>query len=226
MAYYPVYLDMTHRPCLVVGGGGVGTRKAQTLVECGAVVTVISPKASEKLLALSNEGIIELKVRDYDASDLAGMFIVIGATDDEALNRRISRDARNHGVICNIVDRPEICDFIVPSIIRRGDLIVAISTSGKSPAFAKHLRQTLEKQFGNEYEPFLRLMGAIRKKLLKTDHAPEAHKDLFNRIIDEDLLGMIRAQNEEHINATLIHIFGDGFDVASLLKENETEQNS
>jgi precorrin-2 dehydrogenase len=217
MTYYPVFLDIHLRPCLVIGGGAVGSRKVDVLVENGAQVTVVSPDVTDRLDTLSQQAVIVLKKRLYRSSDLDGMFLVIGATDDEALNRRISEDAEKRQILCNIVDRPEICSFIVPAIVKRGDLILAISTSGKSPAFAKKLRKELAQQFGEEYGQFLQLMGAIRRKLLAGAHEPEAHKHLFNQIIDEGLLDMIRENKKERINAVLMRILGEGFDIDTLL---------
>jgi precorrin-2 dehydrogenase/sirohydrochlorin ferrochelatase len=145
------------------------------------------------------------------------MFLVIGATDDEALNRRISEDAEQSQILCNIADRPEVCNFILPSIIRRGDLVITISTSGKSPALAKHLRQELQTQFGREYADFLILMGAIRQKLLSQAHEPEAHKALFNQLIESDLLQFMRAGKTDEINSLLHKILGEGYKIETLL---------
>jgi len=174
MRYYPINLDVLNRKCLIVGGGSVGTRKVLTLLDCGAKVTLVSPDASEKLLELVDNGLIAWEKRSYLTSDLDGTFLVIGATDDEELNHQISADAEKLNMLCNIADRPEVCNFILPAIVNRGDLMISISTSGKSPAFAKTLRKELERQFGVEYAEFLRLMGAIRKKLLSEKHEPEA----------------------------------------------------
>jgi precorrin-2 dehydrogenase/sirohydrochlorin ferrochelatase len=148
MRYYPVNLDILNRKCLVVGGGGVGTRKVITLLDCGAIVTVVSLDIGEKLLKLAGNGLIAWEKRSYLTSDLDGIFLVIGATNNEKLNRQISADAEKINLLCNIADRPDVCNFILPSIVNRGDLVIAISTSGKSPAFAKKLRKELEKQFG------------------------------------------------------------------------------
>ncbi len=216
MRYYPVNLDILDRKCLVVGGGSVGTRKVLTLLDCGAIVTVVSPDVSEKLLELAGNGSIIWEKRSYLASDLDGMFLVIGATDDEELNRQISADAEKINLLCNIADRPEVCNFILPAIVNRGDLVIAISTSGKSPAFAKTLRKELEKQFGFEYAEFLRLMGAIRKKLLSEKHEPEAHKHLFEQMIKSDLVGMIKSNKKEEINSLLFEILGKGYEFESL----------
>ena len=157
---------------LVVGGGAVGTRKVVTLLDCGANVTVISPVVSDQLRDFAISGLIKLWERSYQSGDLDGMFLVIGATDDEGLNRQISSDANHLNTLCNIADRPEVCNFILPAIVERDDLIITISTSGKSPALAKKLRKRLEYQFGKEYGVFLKLMGAARKKLLSQAHQP------------------------------------------------------
>ena len=145
MRYYPVQLDVQNRNCLVVGGGGVATRKVQTLLKCGARVTVVSPDTGSELEELARNNVIVLKKRGYRRSDVSHMFLVIGATDDKDLNRQIFNDAEALGRLCNIADLPEACNFILPSVVHQGDLVIAISTSGKSPAFAKHLRKDLEK---------------------------------------------------------------------------------
>ena len=147
--YYPINLDVRNRDCLVVGGGAVGARKVGTLLECGARVTVISPETVPEIDRLFNAGKIDLKRRGFSPSDLAGQFLVIGATDDVTLNRQISAEAEKRQMLCNIADFPEGCNFILPAIVRRGDLLIAISTSGNSPAFAR----TLRKQIGSAYGP-------------------------------------------------------------------------
>jgi precorrin-2 dehydrogenase/sirohydrochlorin ferrochelatase len=211
-------LDIQGRKCLVVGGGAVGTRKVEMLLACGAQVTVVSPAASEALRGLAARGAITLTRRDYASEDLAGMFLVIGATDDEALNRRVSADAERRQILCNIADRPEACNFILPSILQRGDLIITVSTSGKSPAFAKKLRRSLADQYGQEYAAFLDLMGAIRQRLLAQAHAPEAHKPVFEALVDSELPALIRANQREAINALLEKVLGKGYRVEDLLK--------
>lgn len=218
MRYYPVSLDIKNRKCLVVGGGGVGTRKVMTLLDCGAKVTVVSPDVRENLLELSDSGLIILEKRPYRETDLAGMFLVIGTTDDDELNRQISIDAEKLNVLCNIADRPKVCNFILPSIVNRGDLTISISTSGKSPALAKRLRIELEEQFGNEYAELLRLMGAIRKKLLSQKHEPEAHKQLFEQLISRGLLDMIRSIRKDEIDSLLFEVLGEGFRFDELIR--------
>jgi precorrin-2 dehydrogenase/sirohydrochlorin ferrochelatase len=218
MRYYPVHLDIQNRNCLVVGGGSVGTRKVITLLDCGANVTVISPVVSHQLRDFSISGSIKLRERPYQSGDLDGMFLVIGATDDEELNRKISDDADRLNTLCNIADRPEVCNFILPSIVQRDDLVITISTSGRSPAMAKKLRKTLESQFGEEYGLFLKLMGAIRKKLLSTSHKPEAHKPLFEKLIASDLITMIEKGKNTEIDALLFEILGEGYHFKELMR--------
>jgi len=217
MRYYPVYLDIKDRDCLVIGGGSVGTRKVMTLLACGAKVTVVSIDATEKLKELSDSGVIQLKERDFQTADLDDRFLVIGATDNQKLNFNIHAEAERRGLLCNIADRPKACNFILPSIVNRGDLIIAISTSGKSPAFAKKLRQHLEKEFGEEYAKFLNLMGAIRQKLLSQDHEPEAHKHLFEQLIERDLVQMLKNGDTDNINSLLLEVLGEGYELEILM---------
>jgi precorrin-2 dehydrogenase/sirohydrochlorin ferrochelatase len=219
MRYYPINLDIKNRNVLVVGGGGVGSRKVKTLLSCGARVTVVSREVSAQLQALAASGEIRLEQRSYQSDDLDGMFLVIGATNDEKLNRQISSDAEQLNTLCNIADRPEVCNFILPSIVHRDDLVITISTSGKSPALAKKLRKDLEKQFGEEYGKLLRLMGTIRKKLLRQAHEPEAHKPIFEQLINSDLIGMIKENKLEDINALLFDILGEGYKFEELMKK-------
>jgi len=217
MRYYPVYLDIKDRDCLVIGGGSVGTRKVMTLLACGAKVTVVSIDATEKLKELSDSGVIQLKERDFQTADLDDRFLVIGATDNQKLNFNIHAEAERRGLLCNIADRPKACNFILPSIVNRGDLIIAVSTSGKSPAFAKKLRKHLEKEFGDEYTKFLNLMGAIRQKLLNQDHEPEAHKHLFEQLIERDLVQMLKNGDTENINSLLLEVLGEGYELETLI---------
>ena len=215
--YYPVCLDLRSRPCLVVGGGGVGTRKVMGLLAGGAKVTVVSPELSPELQALAPERIFWRR-KEYHSRDLEGMFLVFGATNDEEINRRIHNDAMDENILCNISDRPEICNFILPSVVRRGDLILAVSTSGKSPAFAKKLRIDFEQQFGEEYATFLQLMGAIRGRLLGTRHEPEVHKHLFEELIEKGLLEFLKRGDNTGADELLRRILGPGFQLESLLE--------
>lgn len=217
MKYYPVNLDIKNRNCLVVGGGVVGSRKAFRLLDCGALVTVVSLEFTDNLDKSSDNCNLVLKKKTFDQSDLKGIFLVIGATDDENLNREISIEAQKHNILCNIADRPKISNFILPAVVNRGDLVIGISTSGKSPALARRLRSCLETEFGNEYADFLILMGEIRKKLLSKKHKPEAYKHIFEKIISENIIQMIKENRKEDINAILYKILGKGYEFDNLV---------
>lgn len=219
MRYYPAYLDVKDRPCLVVGGGQVGTRKVGTLLKCGANVTVISPQVTEELVQLAEKGHIIIEQRAYQSTDIKHVFLVIGATDNQALNKQIHHDAEMAQRLCNIADQPKLCNFVLPSIINRGDLSIAVSTAGKSPAFAKHLRRQLQNQFGPEYGEFLALMGAIRQRLLATEHAPEAHKPLFEQLIHDGLLEMIKNKDIKTMDTLLARVLGPGYIYAELMQK-------
>ncbi len=218
MRYYPVNLDVQNRECLVVGGGSVGERKVDTLLECGARVTVVTILATERLQALASEGRIDLETRGYEPSDLKGRFLVIGATDSEETNEKISRDAARRGLLCNIADRPQACSFVLPAIVRQGDLLITISTSNKSPAVARRIRQNLEKQFGPEYATLLKLMGAIRRRLLSTGKSSGAHKRMFERLLDEGLLEMIRENRIKDVDSLLNDVLGEAYGWNELMK--------
>ncbi len=220
MRYYPVCLNIKDRPCLVVGGGQVGTRKVRTLLQCGARVTVVSPQVTAELAQLARQGQIRINLRDYCTADLDSAFLVIGATDDQQQNRRVHQDAEATQKLCNIADQPQLCNFVLPAVITQGDLMIAISTSGRSPAFAKYLRQRLQRQFGPEYGRFLDLMGAIRNRLLMTEHAPEAHKPLFEKLIHNNLLEMIAADNRNGINALLKEVLGPEYIYEELMENH------
>ncbi|MDD2388672.1 MAG: bifunctional precorrin-2 dehydrogenase/sirohydrochlorin ferrochelatase [Desulfobacterales bacterium] len=220
MRYYPVFFDIHGKRCLVVGGGTVGTRKVLTLLKCGADVTVVSPCFDDRLLGLAETGAVSLKSRCYRSSDLEGVFMVFGATDNEELNRRVHEDAEKCNVLCNIVDRPEACSFVLPSVVERGDLLIAISTSGKSPALARKLRTELEKQFGQEYDDLLILMGAVRKKLLARHHNSCEHQKIFRQLIESDLIERIRDHDVDRINERLREILGEGYAFADLMRMN------
>ena len=217
MRYYPVCLDIKGRHCLVVGGGQVGTRKVKTLLDCGARVTVVSPQVTQALAELVGNGQITWKSRAYSASDQEGAFLVIGATDEEALNHAVYEDAKQAGRLCNIADQPQRCNFVLPSIMQQGDLMIAISTAGKSPAFAKFMRRQLQEQFGPEYGTFLDLMGAVRQHLLAQAHAPEAHKPIFEALIEQGMLELIRQDDRDRIDALLARAVGPEYTYERLM---------
>ncbi len=220
MKYYPIFLDLKDRDCLVVGGGGVATRKTMGLCRAGARVRVVSKAFSQKLEAQKNDHIC-LECKPYETSDLGGVFMVFAATSSRELNLRIQEEARDRGILCNIADAPDMSDFILPSVVERGDLVCAVSTSGASPALAKKIRKDLEQMFGPEYTGFLLLMGNIRKKLLEEGHDPVSHKKIFTALVEKNLPAMIAANDETRINLVLVELLGPGVDYQSLVPQEQ-----
>lgn len=218
MKYYPIFLDVKERDCLVVGGGEVGTRKAMGLCRSGARVRVISRAFSQKLTTASD---ICLVCKSYEPSDLDTAFLVFAATDNTDLNERIQADAKSRGILCNIADAPDRSDFILPSVVERGDLVCAVSTSGASPALAKHIRKDLERILGPEYESFLLLMGSIRKKLLAAGHDPDAHKKIFTALVGKEIPALIAANDESRIDVVLFELLGPGYEYQRLVSQEQ-----
>ncbi len=192
MVYYPIMVDLTDREVLVVGGGSVAGRKITTLLEYGAVVSLVSRELSPEIKGYIENGRIRYLGEEFSMVYLKEKFLVIAATDDPELNHRISQVAEEKGMLINAVDQPADCNFIIPSIIKKGDLVVAVSTSGKSPALAKKIRKQLTEYFGDEYEPFLRMMGRIRSEVLSSGSDPEENSRLFTRIVESELFNAIR----------------------------------
>ena len=210
MRYYPIFLELKDKNCLVVGGGPVGIRKALTLEKCGARVKVISERFLQGTDGFSGTSIVFVE-KKYEKKDIAGMFLVFASTNNADLNQEIKKDASASHILCNVADAPEQSDFLVPSTVDRGDLIVAISTSGTSPAMAKKIRQDLEGFFDPAYAGVLRLMGNIRKKLLSSGHGPDEHRQAFSNLVDRDILELIRKEDDITINSILHEIFGKGY---------------
>ena len=167
MGYYPLYLEMNCRRCLVVGGGTVAERKIASLLEAGAKVTVISPDVTEAVARWSKNNSIQFLARRYQCGDVKGHELVFVATNDGSVNAQVHQDGKNQGVWVNAADDPEHCDFILPSVLRRGDLIVAISSGGNSPALARTIREELEIYFTQEYEQLAGLAAEARVELQK-----------------------------------------------------------
>ncbi len=163
--YYPIFLNIRGKKCLVVGGGKVALRKVQTLLEHAADVEVVSPTLCPELNRLAKDGVILAQQRSYKAKDLHDALIAVAATDDAKINESVAAEARQRGILVNVVDDPQASNFIVPSYFRRGDIIVAVSTSGKSPALARKIRSELEKDFKSEYPQLALIADEVRSEL-------------------------------------------------------------
>ncbi len=198
MDVYPIGLiGLSNRRTVVVGGGSIASRKVRGLLTAGAHVTVISPDLNPELRRLAAAGRVTLVERAYRAGDLAGAFIVIGATDDPAVNEAVWQEAEERGCLVNVVDDPPHCNFILPAIVRRGPVSVSISTGGSSPALARRLRERLEALIGPEYGQLAALLGELRPELLARYKDEKARMQAAFRLVDSDLFDIIQ---EEGLN--------------------------
>jgi uroporphyrin-III C-methyltransferase/precorrin-2 dehydrogenase/sirohydrochlorin ferrochelatase len=175
MAYYPLFVDLADRACLVVGGGAIAEGKVHGLLAAGAHVTVVSPTLIAPLADAARAGRIDHRPRTYRDGDLAGFALAFAATGDPTVNDAVAAEGRRCGVWVNAVDDPAHCDFIVPAVLRRGALTVAVSTGGASPAFARAVREELEQHFGDDYATLLDVAGEVRRELRVRHRRPDAH---------------------------------------------------
>ena len=211
--YYPVSLDITGKRCIIVGGGAVAERKAARLIDCGAQVVIVSRTLTQLLKNRKKAKAIEHIDRDYEKQTLNGSFLVIGATDRDDVNAQVSRDALSLGMLVNIVDDPDKCNFILPSLVQQGDLVIAVSTGGKSPALAREIREDLQRQYGPEYKSLLAIMGSLRKKILAQGHASERNKTVFEALVRSDILQAIREGNRTGVKKIILDASGIDMDV-------------
>jgi precorrin-2 dehydrogenase / sirohydrochlorin ferrochelatase len=198
---FPIFVKLEGKRCLVVGAGKVGEPKIGGLIETGARIHVIALEASEAVYQWARAGKITLEIRGFAPADLDGTFLAIVATASRDLNGSIYREAQRRGILCNVVDVPEYCDFYYPAVVRRGDLQIAVSTNGQSPSLAQKLRQQLERQFGPGYARWVAELGETRKLVLASDLDPQRKSDLLHSLASREALkaalGEESAEREE-----------------------------
>ena len=190
--YYPIFLDIENRDVLIVGGGAVCARKAETMMKYGAEVTIVAPEVTEEIADWAKAKKLTVRPKEYEEDDLDGATIVIASTDDVHVNARVARDCRKRRIPVNVVDVTHLCEFIVPAIVELGSVTVAISTGGKSPALARTLKEDLQKFVGPEYSEVNDLLGSLResaKQVLPTDLD---RKRFFDAILARGVLQMLR----------------------------------
>lgn len=195
MTFFPIYLNLTGRRVVVIGGGEVAERKVESLLATHAAITVVSPQVSARLLLLATERRIDLQRRVFQTGDCAGATIVLSATDDPAISEAVFKDAQKAGALVNTADQPALCDFIMPAVVRRGDIAIAISTSGTSPGLAARLRQKIARMIGPEYERLTQLLAAARPQIRRRIPEPEERKALQFRILDSDIMSYLKAND-------------------------------
>lgn len=187
--YYPAFVNLKGKRCIVVGGGRVAERKVLSLLRSGASVAVISPSLTPCLARKRDRGIIDHIAREYRQGDANTAFLVIAATGDERVNREVSEDAP---CMINVVDQPGLANFIVPSVVRRGPLTIAVSTAGTSPALARAIRSELEQMYGDEIGQFLRFLGGLRKKAMSEVTDKKSREQFLRAAASGDLLRILR----------------------------------
>ncbi|HTA23438.1 MAG TPA: bifunctional precorrin-2 dehydrogenase/sirohydrochlorin ferrochelatase [Terriglobales bacterium] len=176
---FPMFVKLDNRLVLVVGAGVIGEQKIRGLLDTGARIWVVALQSTSAVREWAGVGQITLEERAFSPTDLDGMFLVVVATASRAVNEDVFREAQRRGVLCNVVDVPEQCDFFYPAVVRRGDLQIAVSTGGQSPSLAQKLRQQLERQFGPGYEEWVARLGATRREVLGSNLDPERKRWLL-----------------------------------------------
>jgi len=200
--YYPLFMDLAGRPCLVVGAGTIAARKARSLLDCGARVTVVGVRPAAAFRALERRGVVLLD-RRFRVGDVGRQALVIAATDDPAVNAAVSAAARRKGIPVNAVDDPANCSFIVPAVLTRGDLTVAISTGGKSPAAARLVKERIGELLGEEYAVLVRLLGAHRERMKGEVAKQGTRARAWKRMLDDGVLESLRRGDKDGAASTV-----------------------
>lgn len=203
MAYLPIFMDVTAQPCVVIGGGPIAERKVRALVERGARVTVVAPAAGAHIAALADSGEITWRRRRWCPQDLDGCALAFCAVDDPDAGERVAAEARERGVAVNVADRPELCSFFAPAVVRRGDLQIAISTSGASPAMAARIRAGLEREFGAEYAAVLQVLRAARAFVRQRGCSGPERARRLRALAGRDIAAMIRGRDGAALDRAL-----------------------
>ncbi len=203
MTLFPMFMKLEGRSCLVVGAGTIGEPKIGSLLASGASVRVVAFTATPAVAEWAKAGAITWEARAFEISDLDGVFLVIAATNSRAVNAAIFREAGQRNILCNVVDDPEYCDFYYPAVVRRGELQLAISTNGHSPALAQRIRRELEVQFGPEYGEWLEQLGAIRQQLFASKIDPEERRQLLHELASREAFERARSAGF-NIEATIL----------------------
>jgi len=215
-------LNLFEKSVAIVGGGVVASRKVAGLLESGAAITVISPDISPELLDLYRQGKIEWIARRFQPAlldEMAELTLVFGTTDQRAVNVLIYQAAMERRIPCNVADVPDLCTFFVPAVINQGDLMIAVSTGGASPALARRIREDLESIFGPEYAVMTRLMGDLRKAVLRAGRTSDDNRKVFTDIVDSEILSSLKKQDLEKVAEILKQILPDDVDPEIALSE-------
>ena len=206
MRYYPIFLDLKNKKSVVIGGGSVAERKAVTLLSCKADVSVISPDITPRLRELAKKKRLRYIKKRYEDKDIKDAFLVVAATNNREANKAVFAAAKRYKCLLNIVDKPDESNFIVPSLISRGDLTIAVSTGGKRPALAKQIRKELQQRYGKEYEIFIKAMGKAREQVLKSVPSEKARRQIFTKLAKSNIINLLKKGNRKGFNKEIENI--------------------
>jgi precorrin-2 dehydrogenase/sirohydrochlorin ferrochelatase len=196
MAKYPIYLELSGRRAVIIGAGAVAARKAQSLLDAGARLVIVAEHINDMLTALCQGTNAKLIESRYSKDYLVGAVLAIAATNNRQLNKRIYNDCQELEILCNVVDEPELCDFFVPAVVKRGDLQIAVATEGDCPAYAGHVRKKLEQTFTDKHGQFLAELETLRKHIIKQVSDPTDRKSLLGQLVDDKSKQQPRLRND------------------------------
>jgi len=196
---YIVALDLKNKPVLVVGGGNVAERKVKSLLKVGAEVTIVSPELTPELEELVSKDLVSCEYRNYQTEDVKDKFLVVGATNLPSVNKKVAEDGLAKNLLVNIIDQPELSNFNVTAVVKRGPLCLSVSTNGKSPALSRKIRKDLGEEFGSEYDLFLELMGEIRREVIERVKQERDRKEIFRNLVYSEVIDHL--QNEDYQQA-------------------------
>ena len=218
MQYFPVNLLISGRKCVVIGGGKVAARKVASLLACGGEVEVISPELTAELQDHVRQGRLLWREREYQPGDLLGAFLVIAATDAEEVQAAVFAEATAANQLINVADVPPRCNFILPAVVSRGDLVIAVSTAGKSPALARRIRKQLVEAYGDEYGTVVEIMGLLRPLVLALGLGHRRNKEIFSALLTDDFVAWVRGGDWPSLEYHLRRALGEALDLGSLKK--------
>ncbi|MBI5558254.1 MAG: bifunctional precorrin-2 dehydrogenase/sirohydrochlorin ferrochelatase [Deltaproteobacteria bacterium] len=225
MQYFPISLDIRSRHCIVIGGGKVAARKVKSLLENHGQVTVISPELDGELAVLADSGAITWLPRGYEKGDLGQAFLVIAATDDAGVQEAVYLEAEEKNLLLNVADVPKWCNFILPATVRRGDLTISVSTAGKSPALAKKLRKNLEKEYTDDYDLMLQVLGRLRPIVLAMGFPHEKNKILFENLLHRDMIDWLRREDWQALTDHVRAVLGKDVSLGELTGQSEQREH-
>lgn len=185
--YYPIFLDISKKPCLVIGGGKVAERKVNILLKFSGIIKVVSPRITKTLQRLAEKGRIHVSLKEYSTGDLNGVALVFAATNNESINQKIFKDAEKHNIPVNVVDNPSLCNFIVPSIVKKDPILIAISTSGVLPFLSKRLRKDIAESITRDYVRYADIVGRLRKQLIMKVQDKKLRQIIMKKIAGADI---------------------------------------